>query len=181
MRRWTLLAVAITLGGCSIDLFGDDDPCQYDTRGAADYEAIAALQLVNPATLQCEYFDTYPCDPACGECPPPPQPPTWGECYDGCSALDEATCMVTTACRATYDYQCYATDALCPLPTPFLGCFPVDHTGPITGDCPGLDAFGCSQHDNCIALHSTDYACPPQTSCPHNFVECWPEPGPNPV
>jgi hypothetical protein len=36
----------------------------------------------------------------------------------------------------------------------FYGCWAVDQTGPIEGGgCEGLDAWSCSQHDDCVAIH----------------------------
>ena len=67
----------------------------------------------------------------------------------------------------------------------FSECWATDMTGPIQGGgCDGLDAYACSQHDDCVAIHAggctdtdgfADPSCPPGA-----FVECGDEPGTGP-
>lgn len=175
MRVALLIVTGIALGllsGCTLDLFGggDDGGCtELDTRGNnSDLAPLPAL--LNPETLACETFNPSGCDPACGPCDPPDDIPTWAYCGT-CTGSDEATCLVATGCRAVYDYACYTGDGPCTAEVPYLGCYGTDLTGPIHGACDGLGAFECSQHDDCIALHSTAN-CPADTSCVAEFVQC---------
>ena len=168
---YAVVASAALLTGCTLD-FGDDGGDDQCLRGTNGLEA-PAPELLNPETLVCEAWGGGGCDPACGQCPPTDQRPvpTWAYCYGGCEALDEATCMITTACRATYDFSCYTGDAACTLTDAFIGCYGVDQSGPIQGACAGLDAWSCSQHDDCIALHTPQCSGDP-AQCWKQFVEC---------
>jgi len=171
MRAALLAVTCLALGGCTLDLFGGgDDQCTgLDTRGNnTDLAPLPAL--VNPETLTCETFDPPGCDPSCGPCDPGPDVPTWAYCGT-CSGTDEANCLQATGCRAIYDYNCYTGTGPCTLEVPYLGCYGTDQTGPIHGACNGLNAFECSQHDDCIALHS-QAECPADASCEAEFVEC---------
>jgi hypothetical protein len=97
--------------------------------------------------------------------------PTWGDCNSYCRALDEAACLDATACRLTYDWACYTGDGPCTLEDPFIGCYPVDQTGPVSGGvCDGLDSWTCSQHDDCAALHTQQ--CYPDGTCYQQFRAC---------
>ena len=80
--------------------------------------------------------------------------PSWGACYDQCTGLDEATCLDTPACRGAYVDIC-PPNADCDLEgaIAFVECWAVDQTGPIQGECSGLDAWECSRHDDCVAYH----------------------------
>jgi hypothetical protein len=172
MRLALLAVTSLALGGCTLDFGGGgDDQCLPVPASATGHQDLAPLpSLVNPETLECESFSPGNCNPACGDCPPGPEIPTWAFCGT-CSGVDEATCLAATGCRAVYDYNCYTGMGPCTAEVPYLGCFGTDQTGPIHGACNGLDAFECSQHDDCIALHSVD-ACPADTSCLEGFVEC---------
>lgn len=195
MRRpYSLLASLISLvslaalGSCGLYFGGDDDPCDnyggappgYDTPG-----------LRNPDTGVCESFGggPYPCDGTCGPCPATTDvangaaqaaQPSWGLCQSQCTGLDEQTCQDTSGCRAVY-MDCFGGD--CGQPT-FAECWSTDMTGPIEGGgCEGLDAYTCSQHDDCVAIHAS--SCDPPatggltpTACvPANFLRCGDEPG----
>ena len=131
--------------------YGDDDDCRYGGI-AADEAAIYDPGLRNPYTGECEYYGggSGGCDDRCGPCPAGAEPeadraptPTWGYCEGHCTGLDEETCIDTGACRAIYAGETYH------------GCWATDQTGPIQGGgCDGLDAFVCSQHDDCSAVHA---------------------------
>ena len=69
------------------------------------------------------------------------------------------TCIGTSACRTAYDHACLLTDGPCPALTPFLGCYPVDTSGPVQGVCEGLDVWECSRHDDCLATYSPGPSC----------------------
>lgn len=146
----TLLALGST--GCAIYFDDpDDDDCLY---GGSDVPQggleAPAPGLRNPFTGQCEFFDGGGggggCDSACGPCEPPPPTipiPTWGFCDSSCSGLDQATCSSTPGCRGAY-----LTSGV------FSECWAVDMTGPVQGGaCEGLDAWECSRHDDCVAIH----------------------------
>lgn len=146
-----LAFAALLVTGCTIYL-GDDDaddvPC--------DYGAIAPLRLINPSNLACEEFSGG-CPDWCGPCAlEADEPiPTWGTCDSGCATLDELTCATEPGCRAAHDWACWTGDGECTAEVSYLGCFAVDTTGPVQGTCEGLDAFECSRHDDCLALHDT--------------------------
>jgi len=164
MRRLVLASLLLAyLTACTIYLGddGDDVPCQYDV--------IAPLRLVNPSNLSCEDFSSG-CPDECGPCTlDSDEPiPTWGYCDSGCSGLDELACAVTSGCRTAHDWGCFTGDGPCTAEVSYLGCFAVDTTGPVQGACPGLDAYECSRHDDCIALHDFFEG-------GGAFVECFPE------
>jgi hypothetical protein len=163
--RFALAASVFALAsGCFIY---DDDRCDFGT--AADERAPQAEQR-NPETGQCEVQGGgYPTpDPRCDDDDEPrePQPADdsdgaqaledWGMCYGGCEGLDEATCLDTPLCRAAYvgqclqDVSCYAgSEGL-----EFYECWSVAPQNPTsTGSCGNLDAYECSRHDNCAAVH----------------------------
>lgn len=166
MRRVIIASLLLTyLTACTIYFSGDDEPCEY--------EPTAPLRLVDPTTLACVDFSSG-CDGTCGPCPLDSADsdglqavPTWGSCDSACSGLDELACMEATTCRVAHDWGCYTGDGPCTAEVSYLGCFPVDTTGPISGPCEGNDAYWCSMHDNCMALHDTYNA--------NAFVSCIPE------
>ena len=179
MRRLTvaLLALVAPLSACTLVFGGDDEPCNGGSGGALP----PAPALRNPDTLTCDTFGGgggY-CDPACGPCPLADGTandaliaiPTWAQCGHACEALDEGSCIAAPGCRATYDYACQTGTGPCTAEQPFLGCFPVDTSGPVAGSCLGLNGWECSLHDDCASLYTTDG--PAGTY----FAQCVPEPG----
>lgn len=152
--RLAYAALCLALApACTISWGGDDDViCPLE---ADDGNGISAPLpgLLNPWNLQCEYYGGGTGCSGAEEADRAP-PPTWGSCDSTCGGLDETTCIATAACRTAYDHNCLLTDGPCPALTPFLGCFPVDTTGPVQGICEGLDAFECSRHDNCLATYN---------------------------
>ncbi len=153
--------VAVT-AACTLHWGGDDDI--YCPAGGGGAEPALLEELLDPWTLECTSFGggCGPCG-ACGaeadQAADPIALPSWGSCSSACIGLDEDTCIETPACRTAYDHACLYTDGPCPLFTPFLGCFPVDQTGPVQGECGGLDAQTCSRHDDCLATYSPGAAC----------------------
>ncbi len=154
-----LTPLLIALPACGI-YFGEGDDC--DFGGALENsEAPGAFELPrrNPETGVCEQGGIRP--PTCGDpCAPctnddgdfvPAR--SWGFCNGVCEALDEATCLVTTGCRAAYVRTCQGLG--CPVDdVAFYECWSTDETGPIQGgECTGLDATTCSLHDDCVAIH----------------------------
>jgi hypothetical protein len=126
----------------------DDDDCKF---GGGATEAGAAVYdpgQIDPQTGVCQYFGGGggggcgdPCTPCNGDSDRAPTP-TWGYCESQCTGLDEATCKLTSGCRAIYGGDTYAA------------CWATDQTGPIEGGgCDGLDATACSLHDDCAAVH----------------------------
>ena len=163
MRRVILASLILAYATACTIYLGDDDPvpCEGDV--------IAPLRLVNPNNLACEDFSSG-CDGTCGPCTlETDEPiPSWAACDTACTGLDELTCIGTAGCRAAHDWGCYTGDGPCAAEVSYLGCFGVDGTGPVQGRCAALDAWECSMHDDCIALHDT-YA------AEGGFVECVPE------
>lgn len=180
-------SLLFTASGCDFYFTGqdDDDPCVVGDERAPE----SAIGVRDPYTGQCELVGGEPCDDRCGPCP---QPATdvdpdvsWGACYSECTGLDEQTCLATPACRGSY----YVVDATTDLPRPpipdapgrdvFFECWATDRQGPIQGGgCYELDAWQCSLHDDCVAIHRADCeGAPDQASCGvDNFVRCAPEP-----
>jgi hypothetical protein len=162
-----VLAAALTLAlapltACTVyfgDDDGDDDVCAYGDDDGAEADPIAPIRLVDPYSLTCTDFGGWGggggCGP-CGACDPPPEAPlpTWGFCDSQCTALGEGECLATEGCRATYDYACYTGDGPCTAEVPYTGCYQVDQSGALEGDCLDLaDAWQCSTRDDCVALH----------------------------
>jgi hypothetical protein len=172
---YLLVPLVLAASGCTLhfsDDTGDDDTC--DLAGAEP----APNELRNPQTLTCESFGYGGCEPGC-PCPALDVPiPTWGVCGHACETLGETDCVLAAECRAAYDWGCWTNDSICPLETPFLGCYPTDQQGPVGGGgCEGLDSWSCSMHNDCIALHTEQ--CTP-TQCWLEFRECVSEPTPPP-
>jgi hypothetical protein len=185
MRFACLAVLAVVLAStsaCTV-YWGDDGDDIVCPQG--DQEAgIADPGLVNPQTNQCEFFGTggcgcgNPCPLAGAEADALAPVPSWGSCASSCIGLGEQQCITTPGCRTAYDWGCLFTDALCPLETPFLGCYPTDTTGPVNGtSCEGLDAWECSRHDDCLGAYGRDGTgfrqcapefvpeCPPNADC----------------
>lgn len=200
----SLLASLALLGvsGC-VFYADDDDECLYGGSGAEATGDGAAdpfqVGQRNPESGECEYFGggggdgggDGGCDPRCGECPPladrAPEPaqPSWGFCESECTGLDEAGCLAENGCRAIYIERCIGPDdSDCASDHFFAECWSTDMTGPIQGGgCAELDAFTCSQHDDCIAVHTmggcddgSESGCTPPASTPGPFFWCDDEP-----
>ena len=147
-----------------------------------------AQTLRNPDSGQCETFgydgtDPIPCGP-CEPCPgadgdtsndgtttPSDAPaaeqaplPSWGLCESSCTGLDELICLASADCRGIYDEQ-----------NQFRECWQTDQGpgGILIDDCLGLDPYGCSQFDQCAAVHR--YDCDPDAD---GFVPVECEAGP---
>jgi hypothetical protein len=126
-------------------------PCDYATP-------VADVQYRDPQSGQCESLGGYPCDPACGQlCPPTAGDGVaqdWGLCDGACEALDEAQCLASTSCHATYQDDSAAKPV-------FWGCWELPPSGPLTGACANLDAQTCSEHTDCISLYTGPVNQPP--------------------
>lgn len=187
MRSFAFASLLLpALSGCIL-LDGDDDDCDYGgvpRAGEADI-AIPTPFLRNPDTGQCEEIPTDTgggeCDP-CGRCPPtdPQAPPDWGECQNACTGLDEATCLATDACRASYLTACLLGG--CPDDGyEYYACWAVAPAGYTRGGaCEGLAAYDCSRHDDCVTRHVKITDCVDCTSDPTvgGFESCAAEPEP---
>ncbi len=153
------LTLFVPTTGCDW-YFGDDDDdiCAF---GLAD-PSFTPEMLRNPETGVCEefgYYPDYPCDPVCGQpCPGSNSAdgarapiPTWGYCESYCSGQDEQTCVQSPGCRGVYADVEGARS--------FVACWATDQTGPIQGgSCEGMDAWTCSQYDDCSAVHACNNA-----------------------
>jgi len=162
------LAVALLLlTGCNLYFSDDDDDCKYYAA-----EDVIAASYRDPLTGECQDFSGPPCDNRCGPCPLyDPAVPDWGSCYT-CEGLDEATCIDTPACFASYlDPARVPPDQDI---TKFQGCWAMAPSGPAPGACSGLDAYECSRHDNCSAIYSEQLG-PDDTAAGMTFQRCVPE------
>jgi len=156
MNRLVLLSAvgSLLFSGCFLYI-DDDDDCDFGGGVSSGDDRAAIPGQRNPESGQCEFFGgggPWPCDSECGPCPedqptePAPVPvpqPTWAFCEDQCTGLAEDSCLATDFCRAIYN--------------PNLGyeaCWGTDQTGPVRGgDCSEFDAYECSLHDDCFAVH----------------------------
>jgi hypothetical protein len=174
MRRY--LALLIVLSGCGLYFDGDDDPppvCNgYGAEGAP-------LELRDPSTGACTSFGGWTgCDPYTDEncCPQYAADlaplPDWGYCTSQCTGLDEASCLSAPGCNASYDLAVGAPDDA-GTGAGFLGCWATAQSGPIEGGgCAGLDAYACSQHDDCSLYYE-------ESAGATKFLQCGPEPTTN--
>ena len=130
-------ACVFAIAGC--ELYGGDDECVvYDNQAGA---AIQAYELRDPMTGACQAFGG--CDNSCEPCASAALPePDWAQCNGACEGLAEQACQATARCRAIY------------AGVTFYQCWGIAPSGPVSGgSCSTLDAYGCSQHDDCMALH----------------------------
>ncbi len=157
MKTWLRLAAVVAVlapsVGCTFYFGGDDDPCE-------DGGDRAFWGYRDPNSGECINFgggggscggDAVPVADAEGAAL---AQPNWASCPGVCEGLDEASCQAAPGCRAAYVDGCSGgTGADC-APTPrFLECWGVAQTGPVQGTCDGLDAQGCSEHDDCLAIY----------------------------
>jgi len=161
------LALLALLGTSACSLYWDNNHPPVCNNGLSGGVAVPANQQErDPQTGICATVGGgYPCDPQCGLCPEATGSlsPDWATCSGSCEALDESTCLATSGCRAAY-----FDDAGSGSTTTFRACWETAPSGPIEGgDCTTLDAYGCSRHDDCIALYS---------SSGPNFDRCAAEP-----
>jgi hypothetical protein len=199
MRFTLVLALALT-PACTLYFPGgdDDDDCDWGGGDRPSDEGDGAAEapdgLRNPYTGQCEYFGGGGgggCDDPCAPCDEPPPDsdgdraplPSWGYCESYCAGLDEATCLATSGCRASYIETC-SPDQVCDFDSErmFHECWSVDQTGPIQGSCENLDAWACSLHDDCVAVHNdacnawaAESGAPLVVACLGEFITCRPE------
>jgi hypothetical protein len=150
MRRVIIASLLLTyLTACTIYFTGDDEPCEE--------QPTEPIRLIDPTNLACVDFSSTGCgDTLTAGDSELVAVPTWGSCDSLCFALDELTCMETSGCRVVHDWGCYTGEGPCTAEVSYMGCYPVDTTGPVSGGtCADLDAWECSIHDNCMALHDT--------------------------
>jgi hypothetical protein len=170
-----LLTAAVSLGGC---LYWDTSS-QPTGCGVVQGGISTGTSLVDPATLLCESFNIPTCDPDCGGCPPSVKAaptvalPTWGSCSSTCRGLDESSCGATTGCRIARDASCFFAPPGQACLDDFAGCYSTDQIRQPAGTCAGLDAYECSQHDDCAAIYDAPHCNTP--GCTTTFVACAPE------
>lgn len=141
--RVILCAAAALLAGCNLYFDGGDQDCPV-------YVEVAPNQVRNPETGGCEDWGWGGgCDDGCNPCLAETAPfPDWGSCFGACAALDESDCVTAASCRAAF------TNPFNDGPRLFEGCWSVAPSGPIRGECSGLDAYQCSRHDDCSAVYN---------------------------
>ena len=177
--RMASVLMLCSLGGCELYFGGDD--CA-PTAGGADLAPLPGLR--NPWTGECTYGGGGgggggTCG---GDVPAEPGAPwydsTWGFCDSACTGLDEETCLAADACRAIY----VDTRPSCANPGTnviFTACWATAQDGPVRGGgCTALDAWECSRHDDCSALHEL-MPCAPDSLCEAeaaSFLACQDEP-----
>jgi hypothetical protein len=156
--RWLVLLAF--LPACILYSEDDDDVIECDEAEWVPYE------LLDPSNLTCQDFGSTQCTQGAADQLAVPIP-TWGLCASQCRSLDESACLGASGCRTVYDWACYTGDGPCTAEVAYAGCYPVDQSGPVQGSCDNLDAWSCSQHDDCIALHDSNNGL--------WFVSCVPE------
>lgn len=167
--RLACLAVLASLSGCTL-YFGDDSTTGDDVC----YERKEPAQVLrDPETGACSGVGG---GGGCGGY----LAPDWAACYGACDGLDQPSCEATAGCRAILVDECPTCDALV---LGYAACWGMAPSGPIQGDCYGLDAQTCSEHDDCQAVHA-------QVEAPTgdggfvtgigNFEWCQPELSPTP-
>jgi hypothetical protein len=161
MRRLALLLpLLLATPGC-VFYFGDDgdDDCW---NGGGAPEPWPGLR--NPETGQCENAggggggwcgeDGVPV-PATdsAEAPADQIAYDWATCTGPCDGLSESACQAADGCRAVYVDDCPFCDIYPPQLT-YVACWGTAPSGPVRGGgCQGLDAYDCSRHDDCSAVH----------------------------
>ena len=170
--RALLVLLAVTpLAACHLYFPGDD------CVESADLRAPAA-EVRDPATGLC----TSPYGGGGGGCgdeimpaggaPEPAIFLDWAMCYSACETYDEATCAVADGCRVIYAELC--TGGRECTSEVFAACWATAPSGPVIGVCDGLDAYECSRHGDCIAVHE-NADCGPDALCaptPAAFLYC---------
>jgi hypothetical protein len=143
----------------------------FDGSGDDASKCAEATALVDPFNNTCESFGCAGGDISV---------PDFATCDGPCTALGEAACLSAPACRATYEAGA----------TKFAQCWSTAPSGPIQGECAGLDAQTCSEHDDCSILYDIDQfvtcqseisctsspECRPGTHCTTDDRECLPPP-----
>jgi hypothetical protein len=147
--------VVILLAGCGL-YWNDPPPPPPACAGTGFSGGSDGIDLRDPDTGQCVDYSTGDC----GCLPCGVDAPNWAECNGRCETLDESSCLAEPGCHAAY------------LGTlSFMGCWEVEPTGPIEGECTGLDAYTCTAHDDCISVFN-EHADATSAS----FDHCAPEP-----
>lgn len=151
----TWLAIPLLLSGCIIS-GGDTEPCE-NTR--VEEAPSQIIEYRNPESGACQDFggggggggET------CGnwggnnDQADPIEPGgaflDWASCESQCEGLSEQNCLTTSACRVAYAIGLTGDQE-------FYECWGTAPSGPIQGGgCEGLDAYTCSQHDDCSPVH----------------------------
>ena len=163
--RLVILVVMLSASAC---VFFDKD--DHNPPPGCLAEAVPAINLIDPTTLECHTFTTQSCDPQCGPCPAlaQPAPPSWGSCQSSCRAItNEVSCGLTAGCRVARDLAKHNAGL-----TDFIGCYPIDMNPAPSVPCGGLDAWNCSRHDDCEAFYTTNTTTQPVSEL---FQSCVPE------
>ena len=95
--RLVILVVMLSASAC-VFFEGDD----HNPPPGCLAEAVPAINLIDPTTLECRTFTSQSCDPQCGPCPAlaQPAPPSWGSCQSACRAItNQEACGLTAGCR----------------------------------------------------------------------------------
>lgn len=136
--RMRAAAVLLLLSGCTL-YFGDDGSTPDDDACLGP----PAQELRDPNSGQCQAFGG-----GCG--PSGALIPDWAVCGSACEGLDQTSCGLTAGCREIFSDECPTCDA--PY-TVYAACWGTAPSSSGTGDCYGLDAQGCSERDDCSAVH----------------------------
>ncbi|HEY5928069.1 MAG TPA: hypothetical protein VIV11_40560 [Kofleriaceae bacterium] len=171
-----IAALCVLLCGCGL-YFGDGDddpPCAREGDGAKPSPPLQEVR--DPSTGVCQYADGGGggwCEDECGPCyyDEPAIATDWAACYGKCFDLGENECFTTSGC-----YASYIEDPAADGKRNFWGCWDTAPSGPVQGGgCLNLDAYGCSRHDDCIAVY---YGRSDSTNTAYEgtkFAQCAPE------
>jgi hypothetical protein len=135
---------------------GDFERCQSEPVCAAG-DSLPMPQQRDPESGQCVGGGGPPCSND-GFDPAPPGPgQDWGSCESECTDLSEGDCRASDACRAIYANACRPNEDCYALE--YAACWPTAPSGPVRGgSCQNLDAYTCSLHDDCTAIHANDWS-----------------------
>jgi len=161
-----LSCLALVLAGCDLYLHDSshDVPPDADDCFVEPESTILAQDLRDPSSGQCPAPDPwYGCNN--NQYAPPVE--QWARCDGSCEALDEATCLITAGCHATY----WISDLDDNMAPTFWGCWEVEPDGPLHGSCDWLDAYTCTAHDDCVGLYQQQ-----SDGVSGEYQSCVPEP-----
>lgn len=174
----TTILATVTLSGCNVWFLGDD--CENAERVPAE-----SIGFLDPFTGQCVDFGGGGGGGTCGDfggndLAEPAPLPDFAVCFSQCTDLGEADCLAAEGCRAGYASNCLEGLDCTDTSYTFSNCWATAPSGPIRGECAGLDAYSCSQHDDCMAYHYPLRECDGDDCIAGNFEACvreMPEPG----
>ena len=177
MKTISLAAIiaTVTLSGCDVWFLGDN--CDNTIRVPPE-----SIGLLDPYSALCIDSGTGGGGDTCGDfggggaLAEPAPAPDLAMCVSQCTGLGEADCLAADGCRAGYAGNCLEGLDCDNTTYTFTDCWATAPSGPVRGECAGLDAYDCSRHDDCAAFHYPRTECSSADCIAGNFEACVPEP-----